>query len=343
MYGASRSVETVFLEPIQRVVNEELADRPTLHTVEIERRTPRRLALRIEKLWRIQMQIIAFGSKVVVDDVEKHHELVRVRRVDQSLQIVTRPVACVRCERQHAVVTPVPAAGEIRHRHQLDRGHADLGEITEPLDRGRERPCMGERADVEFVDDRFFPGATAPRVIAPVEPERIDHHRCRVHVVGIGARGGIGDGDSAVDPEAVTSACGRIRCVGLEPAVGERGHFRFAPRIPLDKHQVDLSRRGRPQPEPCAPSRVDFRAERHGVPAFHCLLIVSSLPAHWPFIVHRDRESAGRANGLPRGRHCRRRTCHSARDHPRARCRAEPAIALRDIQAGETAPHRDER
>ena len=112
---------------------------------------------------------------MVVDDVEKHHELVRVCRIDQSLEIVTRPVARVRGERQHAVVTPVPAAGEIRHRHQLDRGHAELGEVIEPLDHRRERPRGRECADVELVDDRFFPRAPAPRVIAPVERERVDH------------------------------------------------------------------------------------------------------------------------------------------------------------------------
>ena len=64
---------------------------------------------------------------MIVDDVEKDHQAVTVRRVDQRLQIVGRAVAAFGREGQHAVVAPIARAGKFRDRHQLDRGDAEVG------------------------------------------------------------------------------------------------------------------------------------------------------------------------------------------------------------------------
>ena len=49
------------------------------------------------------------------------------------------PYACLRRERQHAVVAPVARARGLRERHQLDRGDAERDEPVELLRRGRVR------------------------------------------------------------------------------------------------------------------------------------------------------------------------------------------------------------
>ena len=112
----------------------------------VDRRAPRRLALGVEELRRVALQVVALRSEVVVDDVEQHREPARVRRVDQRAsgpraRRTTRRGA----NRQHAVVAPVAPAREIRHRHQLDRGHAQRRPARRAARRAaRERALGGE-------------------------------------------------------------------------------------------------------------------------------------------------------------------------------------------------------
>jgi len=40
---------------------------------------------------------------------------------------------------EHTVVAPITLAGEIRNRHNLDRGHAELNEMIKFLYRRKER------------------------------------------------------------------------------------------------------------------------------------------------------------------------------------------------------------
>ena len=90
-----------------------------------------------------------------------------------------------------------------------------------------------------------------------------------MYVVRVGARGRIGHDDSTVDPKAVTGACSGVARVDLEPPVTEGGHLRFAARFAVLEEEVDLSRGGRPQPEPRAASGGRLRAERHRMPPLH--------------------------------------------------------------------------
>ena len=50
------------------------------------RRAPRRLVAVGEERRRDAMQVVAFRTEVVVDDVDQHHEPARVRRVDQRFR-----------------------------------------------------------------------------------------------------------------------------------------------------------------------------------------------------------------------------------------------------------------
>ena len=85
MHGVEpQAVEVEFLEPVQRVVDEEFAHRAARVAVEVDRRAPRRVVLGGEELRRVGVQPVAVGTEVVVDDVEQHAEAARVRRVDEA-------------------------------------------------------------------------------------------------------------------------------------------------------------------------------------------------------------------------------------------------------------------
>ena len=154
----AQPVKAVVAEPVQRVFDGELAH---FRHAKVDGAAPGRL--RVGKNARCNAaEIIPFGPEVVVDDVEKHHQPARMRGVDQCLEILRPAVAGIRRERQHPVIAPVPAAGKIRQRHQLERGDARCGQVIEFLDRGAECALGRERADVNFREHRLMPGPSLP-------------------------------------------------------------------------------------------------------------------------------------------------------------------------------------
>src|SRR6187399_3299078 len=111
MYGVeAQAVEVKLVEPVERVVDEEVAHDAAVLAVEIDRMPPRSAMARGEELRCVSVQIVADGR-----------------------------------ERQDAVVTPAAPAAEIADRHQFERGHAQVAQVVElRLDR-RERALGGER------------------------------------------------------------------------------------------------------------------------------------------------------------------------------------------------------
>ncbi len=126
-------------------------------------------------------EVVALGG-VVVDHVEDDLDAGRVHRLDHRLELLhllaelRRPAAYVgvRGEEAEGVVAPVVAQAlleqravlhELVHRHQLDRGHAEPGQV---LDDRRVREAgvraalllgdvgvqLGEALDVRLVDER---------------------------------------------------------------------------------------------------------------------------------------------------------------------------------------------
>jgi hypothetical protein len=260
-----QSVGVKLLDPIERVVHEEFAHRPARAAVEVDRSAPRRLVAIGEERLRDAVQIVAFRAEVVVHDVDQHHEIARVRCVDQRSQVVGRAVARVRRERQHTVVPPVALAREIGERHELDRRHAEVRKIVEPRLHTPERALGRERADMKLVHDRFAPRTSAPCAIRPGKCARIDHHARAVHVVGIEARRRIGHEELAVDAIAISRAGGDARRVVAVPAVRCRmqGHH---PAVDVDLHGP---RRRRPEAEVDAIAG-DGRSEGHRVLPRYC-------------------------------------------------------------------------
>ena len=83
---------------------------------------------------------VALGAEVVVDDVEDHGEPAPVALVDEALQAGRAAVGVLDGEGEHAVVAPVPSAGELGDRHQLDRGDPEIDQVIE-RDRSPRRRC----------------------------------------------------------------------------------------------------------------------------------------------------------------------------------------------------------
>src|SRR3546814_13998867 len=79
----AEAVHVKFLEPVERVVDEEFADRPTLGILEVDRGAPGRAIALGEEAGRIGVQVIPFGAEVVVDDVEEDHQVPRVGRSEE--------------------------------------------------------------------------------------------------------------------------------------------------------------------------------------------------------------------------------------------------------------------
>src|SRR5581483_9638683 len=93
----AESVEVIFLQPVQRVVNEEIAHRPAAWAVEVDRFSPGRAMAIREKFRRIGTQIISFRPEVVIDHVQKDHKVLRMRSIYQMLQFFWPSVATCRC------------------------------------------------------------------------------------------------------------------------------------------------------------------------------------------------------------------------------------------------------
>src|SRR3977135_3393711 len=72
------------------------------------------------------------------------------------------------------VVAPAALAGERRDRHQLDCGHAELAQAVQAWDHTVERPFVGERADVQLVEDELVERDALPTLVGPLERARVD-------------------------------------------------------------------------------------------------------------------------------------------------------------------------
>ena len=149
---------------------------------------------------------------MIIDHVEKHHQPAQMRLVDQRLEILGPAIGAVGRVPQHAVVAPVAGSGEIRQRHQFQRGDAGLYEMIEFLDHGAIAAVLREGADMGFDDDGLLPRPSAPIGGAPRISGVIDHLARAEDVFGLKRRRRIGDIDLVVDAEFVAGA-------GFAPAI----------------------------------------------------------------------------------------------------------------------------
>ena len=78
----AESVEVVFLDPVECVVDEEIAHHSTVAAIEINRFSPGSLMALGEEIRSVLAQIISLRAKVVVDHVQEDHQFSGVSGLD---------------------------------------------------------------------------------------------------------------------------------------------------------------------------------------------------------------------------------------------------------------------
>ena len=159
MHGVEpQPVQMELLDPVERVLDDELAHRLAVLAVVIDGVAPGRLVALGEEARGVGGEVVPVGTKVIIDHVEEDHQPALVGGLDQRLEILRAAIAGIGRVGQDAVIAPVPPAGEIGDRHDLERGDAEPRQVIEPSDRGAEGAFLCEGADMELVDDRLVPG-----------------------------------------------------------------------------------------------------------------------------------------------------------------------------------------
>ena len=180
----AQAVQVVVADPHCRVVDSEPAHLSCIGPIEVERSAPRGM-VPVAEVGSKPRQEVADRAEVVVDDIQDHGQAGQMARVDKTLHRLGTAIGLVGREQVDAVVTPAARAGELGHRHDLDRIHAELDQVGEALDRGIERSGGGERADVKLVQDEAFKWAAAPAGVAPRMGGLVDDLRQPQHTVGL--------------------------------------------------------------------------------------------------------------------------------------------------------------
>ena len=225
----AEGVDVEALEPHERVLDDEATHLVAVRAVEVDGRAPRGLAdLVVDR--HEDRQVVAVRPEVVVDDVEAHGEALGVARVDERLERLRAAVDAARGVPVDAVVTPVPAARNGIHRQDLDVRHAEVDEVVEASSRRLERALLGERADVQFVEDSALETVAAgarvvalPLGVAPLVLTEVDDLARAVHALGLQQAARIGTQVAAVHAERVLAADGE-RLARVPPAVVTGAH-----------------------------------------------------------------------------------------------------------------------
>jgi hypothetical protein len=171
---------------------------------------------------RVVLPLGARGAEVevVVANVLDDRDAAAVALAHEVLVLVAAAGARLDGEVMGVAVAPAERTGELRHREQLDRVDAEVGEIRQQIHRVRERPGSGmagaERIDVQLIDDQLV-DATRRRDTwcELVRPELFLGHPWSARVLEIA-----GDGVDALDKAAALRAIERGRRAGEMPAAG---------------------------------------------------------------------------------------------------------------------------
>ncbi len=140
---------------------------------------------------------------MVVNDIQDDREPEAVRRVDEPPEGVRIPVAVERSVERYPVIAPVTGAGELRHGHDLQHGHAEIAQCGKLAPGGVEGPLLREGSDVQLVNHLALHPDAGPARVAPVEVGRIHDEGGTVRAAGLEARARIGKRSLPVQPIAV--------------------------------------------------------------------------------------------------------------------------------------------
>ena len=180
----AQSVEMKFLDPIFGVLDEEVAHRARIRSVELDRVAPGGFMPAGEEIGRIERQKVPLGAEVIVDDVEQDRDPLPVGRLDEGFEILRPAIACIGSVGKRAVIAPVPAAAEIADRHDLDGRDAELSQMSELRCGSRERAFRRKSAEMQLVKHDVVPFAARPG-FPPAIGAWIDRLARAVDVVGL--------------------------------------------------------------------------------------------------------------------------------------------------------------
>src|SRR5580692_8882046 len=94
----TKSVEIIFSQPVQRIVDEEITDDPAVWTIEIDTVSPGSTVPIGKELWRVGPKIISFRAEVVVNDIQQNHHSALMGALNQLFKILRPAVNTVGSE-----------------------------------------------------------------------------------------------------------------------------------------------------------------------------------------------------------------------------------------------------
>src|SRR5580658_1804528 len=93
-----QAVNMTFRNPVERILNEETADRIAVAIIEIDCVTPRRSVAAAEIRPEV-FEAIPFGAHVVINNVEHNGDFTRMTCVDKPHQALRSAITILRCIR----------------------------------------------------------------------------------------------------------------------------------------------------------------------------------------------------------------------------------------------------
>jgi hypothetical protein len=157
-------------------------------------------------------QVVSFGAKVVVDDVEDDGEAVLVGGVDEALEAAGTAIGVLDGEGIDDVVAPIAGTRELGYGHEFEGGNAQFLELLQVGEDGVEGALGGVGTCVYLVKNVIPKGEPDPGGVGPGKL-RIEHSRGAVHAVRLPAGGGVGSLGLPVESVKVVGA----RSDSLEP------------------------------------------------------------------------------------------------------------------------------
>src|ERR1043166_1299604 len=252
----TESVEVVFVDPVEGVLDHVAAHRPGAGPVEIDPGSPRASTGAGGVAGTEASLVGTVRAEVVVDHIEVDRQAEPMGLVHQRAKIVGAAIAMRRSEGRYTIVAPVPPAREVAQRHQENGGHPQVREDRQPLTDGEERAFGSEGADVELIEDQSLESHARPVLVMPGERAGVDDLRGTVHPLRLEPGRRVGERSRTVDQVTIAASGTRFRPFEREEAAGIRLHRIGAPSRTLDD-QLYGFRLGRPDPEPGRPSAPD--------------------------------------------------------------------------------------
>ena len=243
------TVEVELVDPVHRVVHQIAADLVAVGPVEVEPLAPGG-AVAVAEVGAELAEVVPLGAEVVVHHVEQDGQAGPVGRVHQTAQPLGAAVAAVGSVERDPVVAPVAAPGKFRHRHDLERGHAEVEQVGQPGDGGVEGPRRREGTHVELVEDEVGHREPLPSVIGPAKRARVHHPAYPVHTAGQLTAHGIGAIPRIVEPVPVLRAGSGVLQLDLSDA----------PLVPVHGDRLDPPGTAQAELQPARRRRPDAEA-----------------------------------------------------------------------------------